>query len=425
MACTRPYDAFTRLSGDASAGGLRLAMPEEGADPGTEDGAVGPELTSILDLLDPAERGRLVDELGEERAEGEVVSALARYRADIRLRRWRARAQQDADLFWAGQERFERSLASWPWGPGFTGLDHLIVVSGRAGVRHWRRGAADVKRDQDARWWALALLHRRALLVTSEVRALLRSGHASGALARWRTLYEVSVVAMFLQEHDDETAGRYLAHEAVQRANDLRGLMAAGDAFASSLPDEDQIREIFAEEKRLRRLYGKAFAQPYGWARNAFDKRKVPQLTDLERSLSWGHWRPYVNLAHGPIHAGAHALYFDIGVPDDWEVGPAGATNMGMLDPGQFTAISLAMCMTAWLTVRPDIESLADAIALGDLADLVSEAFATGAGELEESIRAEQEEKRRLRRERAAAKVASSDPSEAASSKRQGPPPPS
>ena len=53
---------------------------------------------------------------------------------------------------------------------------------------------------------------RRAAGVAHEVLALLRAGFPDGAHARWRTLYELAVVAHVLAAGNRGTASRYLAH---------------------------------------------------------------------------------------------------------------------------------------------------------------------------------------------------------------------
>lgn len=54
-------------------------------------------------------------------------------------------------------------------------------------------------------------------MTASEVGALLRSGFATGAMTRWRTLHELAVTAFFIAEHDDEVANRFLAYDIVER----------------------------------------------------------------------------------------------------------------------------------------------------------------------------------------------------------------
>ena len=54
------------------------------------------------------------------------------------------------------------------------------------------------KDERTVRRFVLIGLHARGLLATSEIIALLRSGHPLGARARWRTLHELKVVATLL-----------------------------------------------------------------------------------------------------------------------------------------------------------------------------------------------------------------------------------
>jgi Family of unknown function (DUF5677) len=67
--------------------------------------------------------------------------------------------------------------------------------------------------DQDpspARSEALIRLHARALSIAQEVHVLLKSGYATAAYARWRTLYEVQIVFDTLAAGDNSLSDRYL-----------------------------------------------------------------------------------------------------------------------------------------------------------------------------------------------------------------------
>jgi len=96
----------------------------------------------------------------------------------------------------------------------FEAVLELSMQLGETYNRVHRRSAA---RRQDFVFEALTRLHARALLTASEVLALLRTGHASGANARWRTMHEISVVAQFLSKHGGPTAERYLLFDVVAR----------------------------------------------------------------------------------------------------------------------------------------------------------------------------------------------------------------
>ncbi|WP_217430933.1 DUF5677 domain-containing protein [Sphingomonas bacterium] len=49
-------------------------------------------------------------------------------------------------------------------------------------------------------------LHARACQVVFEIITLMENGLADGAMARWRTLHEITVVATILAEHGEELA---------------------------------------------------------------------------------------------------------------------------------------------------------------------------------------------------------------------------
>ena len=56
----------------------------------------------------------------------------------------------------------------------------------------------------------------RACQVTDEILCLLENGFADGAMARWRTLHEIAVVAAVILQHGDDIAERYIDHQAVE-----------------------------------------------------------------------------------------------------------------------------------------------------------------------------------------------------------------
>lgn len=59
------------------------------------------------------------------------------------------------------------------------------------------------KKNKTYKFKVLTALYDRAVLVASEVITLMQNGFASGALSRWRTLYETSVIAIFLSINEE------------------------------------------------------------------------------------------------------------------------------------------------------------------------------------------------------------------------------
>ena len=59
-------------------------------------------------------------------------------------------------------------------------------------------------------------LHARACQLASEILELIKFGFADGALARWRTLYEISIFANFLRGRPEELSQKYLDYYLVE-----------------------------------------------------------------------------------------------------------------------------------------------------------------------------------------------------------------
>lgn len=102
------------------------------------------------------------------------------------------------------------------WGKGFDLLRMLIEISRDQGMAFDRRAQRSRSNRHAHLNTALVHLHARALQIASEIMVLMESGYADGAMARWRTLHEVTCVAMVLADGGDALARRYLEHDAVE-----------------------------------------------------------------------------------------------------------------------------------------------------------------------------------------------------------------
>jgi len=60
---------------------------------------------------------------------------------------------------------------------------------------------------------AMRYLSGRATQVANEILVLLKNGYADAAYARFRTLYELSIISHFIVKHGDNVAQAYMEHE--------------------------------------------------------------------------------------------------------------------------------------------------------------------------------------------------------------------
>lgn len=268
------------------------------------------------------------------------------------------------------------------WRIPFELLQQIVDVSEALGTDIYREISSE-QEELPATLDALVGLHVRGCRVAREVQCLLQGGFPSGALSRWRTLYELSVVAAFLAEHGDEVAERYLLHSIHMTRKDVRQYKEYCDALGFEPVESSVVERLSAQEDELRERFGSEFLSDYGWAAEALDNPR-PGMVDLAASVDLQHLRPFTNLANHMVHAGSKGLTWSIGTPDESLNLHSGATNYGLADPGQLTGHSLTLLTATLVTQSPDVERLVYCHALERLSEKAARAFATVQRRIEE-----------------------------------------
>ena len=260
------------------------------------------------------------------------------------------------------------------WGKPLDLLYSLYGICGEVGQEFNRRYRDRAYDEDDYSTQALIRLHARSCLVFSEVLTLLRSGYASGAHARWRTLHEVAVVAFFLREHGDEVAHRYLEHDWIQ----IYKSALVHRRYAQRLGHDSLTDEEFNESKRHRdelvARYGRDFKRDYGWAASVLpgDGRT---FFEIEVAANLDHMRPYYKMASNAIHPNARGLFFDLGLGDDENLMLAGPSTRGLADPGMGAVVALYQTTVALLNERPDVDELVTMLVLQKMIPVIEDAL--------------------------------------------------
>lgn len=232
------------------------------------------------------------------------------------------------------------------WGEGLNLLRMLLTVAREIGGE---RLAYDARKKADRHLrQVLSRLHARACQITMEIIVLLENGFADGAMARWRTMHEIYVVAAVVAQGGDNLAERYIEHQKIEAR---RGLEDYEDCYQDlgykPLPKADVARIRKAYDKCVAR-YGHDFAKAYGWA--AEHVRKVLGLSQ-KQNITFGHlqtaakrsvMQSHYRMASHNVHAGPHGIYFKLGQMGYSEVLLAGASNAGLVEPAQNAALSLS-----------------------------------------------------------------------------------
>ncbi len=256
-----------------------------------------------------------------------------------------------------------RSNLEVRWGKPLGLLRMLLTCSREMGGAI----AGDAERTKSNLAAVLTRLHIRACQVTAEIIVLLENGYADGAMARWRTLHEISVVMLVLREYGEPIAERYLDHRDVEAKNGSdQYAKCHADLGYKAMPSAE-VRAIEKRYEKKIKKYGQSFRNPYGWA-SGFVGTASQRLNwnDLEEVAGRSFMRSHYKLASYNVHAGPHALYFRLGLIDDSGF-LAGCSNAGLSEPGQNTAVTFALISNI---LMEDYESFDDLMSLKTL-DLI------------------------------------------------------
>lgn len=295
----------------------------------------------------------------ETAAEGTVMRVLEELAPSILQSLYDA-LPQALQEWHAIQRGFEERLRA-RWKEGLDRLDMIITMAqeaGEANVADLHKPADEEDVPDPVLMEVLTALHCRACRTAREVLCLLKAGYADGAHARWRSLHELAVTAMFLAEHPVETPQRYLDHAVVERFRAAEQYQLHCQTLGYEPFSAEEMEELQTASEAAIAKYGAPFSEDYGWAAEALHLAR-PTFTRIEASLDMAHWRPWFRLACQSVHAGSQGLHFALGLPRDTPgMLLAGASDAGLADPGHQMAISLTMVTVAFLTAHPNLDGL-------------------------------------------------------------------
>jgi hypothetical protein len=243
------------------------------------------------------------------------------------------------------QERLEGR-----WGKALGQLRLLLTIAREWGqwvyTRHNSRKTSNEILLKDV----LIRLHVRACQVTDEIICLLENGFADGAMARWRTLHEIGVVAAVLSQHGEKIAERYLAHQAVESKRAMNKYISCCALLGYKLLPARETNKITKAYDAAIAKYGKDFGADYGWATFHLKKNRVT-FADLEAEAGRADMRSHYQMGNDNVHAGVKSMFVRLGLMDKHDGLLAGRSNGGLMEPGQgaahtLTQLSVIVCLS-------------------------------------------------------------------------------
>ncbi len=262
------------------------------------------------------------------------------------------------------------------WGEGLGLLRMLLTACREIGSEANKRYRRSKSKKHQFRRFVLIRLQSRSCQVADEIITLMENGFANGAMARWRTLQEIAVIASLIENGGEELAERYILHDAVdwkRRVDeyDKTQVPLGYKPIAKSLRKE--VEKNYAD---VLKRFGNEFKDEYGWASSIIKGKAT--FRRLQEEADYAGMTPYYKLASYNIHAGAHSMFNSLTNMGNDEILLSGRSNSGLLDPGQNTAFSLVQITACLSKVKKDIGYIIQQRTIIEIRDATQKAFLKG-----------------------------------------------
>ncbi len=253
-------------------------------------------------------------------------------------------------------EEFEKRLYT-RWKEPLDLLECLIRVSSESGEEHVHKLGKTTDETNDDKRTALRAIHARSLHISNEILALLKSGFADGAIARWRSLHELAAISFFLLQNNNEVSRRYLEHEAVKSFKDAKDYREYYKKLGCLPIDRRSFNKLKKEKEKLCIKYGDRFQDDYGW----IPKATLPNrnFRELEKHVKLDRLRPFYNLSCNAVHGSSKGFY-RLGLSENLqdELLLVGPSIYGLADPIQNVSISLRHVSVCLLSMETGLGSI-------------------------------------------------------------------
>ena len=233
------------------------------------------------------------------------------------------------------------------WKSGFQKLRALRETSIQAGMNFQKHFLQKEEYQHDVLYGVLMRQHAHACRISGEIIVLLEAGYADGAIARWRTLYEISVTCLIIKKYGRNAASDYVKHGIVKNSEGILEYQKTAEAMG--LPPFSR-EEVEAAEKIKEEITDGD--RSWHWARRHAGVSKLEKLREIVGLDNWSH---NYKLASRNIHSDYYEmdrLHAMSEAKQDLLL--VGQSNSGMTAPAHFTAINLAIITSVFILVGSD-----------------------------------------------------------------------
>jgi hypothetical protein len=243
-------------------------------------------------------------------------------------------------LYWRAETNEFIAHQEQKWGKCFVASEAMYVIaieSSQAYGQYIHENDINCKDEKQFMFLALREINARTCQIFLEVLYLMKLGFADGAYARWRSMYELSIIAEFIHNNGE----------------------AVAEAFFNAVDTEDR----------------------YEWAKAApcfiGTKKKHISFSDIQSQCSFAspEWKTQYDLANKIVHASPQGTFKRLANKESLGVLPVGHSDYGITTPAEHSAITLTRVFTLFITLFPYGDGIMAARVLDKWIDLIREYY--------------------------------------------------
>lgn len=249
-------------------------------------------------------------------------------------------AMFEENIFWQAEIKEFLAHQEYKWGKCFIAsmaMYKIAIEASQAYGDYLHDNDIDGKVERQFMFLSLREINARMCQIFLEIAHLMKLGFADGAYARWRSMYELSIVAEFIYNNGETVA----------------------EAFFEAVDTEDR----------------------YDWAKTApcFSNIKKKHITfsDIQSQCDFAspEWKAQYDLANKVVHASPQGTFKRLANMETLDILPVGHSDYGITTPAEHSAITLARVFSLFITLFPYGDGVLAARILDKWVDLIREHY--------------------------------------------------
>ena len=192
-------------------------------------------------------------------------------------------------------------------------------------------------KDQfQSKYWTYIVMqhiHGRALQEFLEIITLMKNGFADGAYARWRSMYELSIISSFIIQYGENVAKKFY---------------------------ETDDRYEWARESKI-----------FSTRKKHITFNDIQKACDINSDI----WKRQYDLANKTVHASPQGTFGRLCNMGTHPMIPVGRSDYGITTPGEHSAISLAQISAMFFTLFPESDTIIQMQNINHWIDVIREAY--------------------------------------------------